>query len=237
MRIDQWKEGNHVSGETGKEATPEILKKVASTLYAGALSDILDELGYRHQVVDPNTGIRPLNPGSVVVGRARTLLNDVDSRADEPYEMAIEAMDALQPGDVLVASSRGPICTGIFGELSATRVRARKGIGAVIDGFTRDGRKLLSMDFPVFAKGISPIDTTGRVRVVEYDVPVQLGQLRVEPGQIIFADYDGLLVIPREIEDDVLEKALERADVESQVRSELQSGSSLDTVWKKYHVL
>lgn len=144
-----------MSTETGRQATLEILKKVASTLYAAALSDILDELGYRHQVVDPAAGIRPLNAGSVVVGRARTLLNDVDSRAGEPYEMAIKAMDALQPGDVLVAASRGPICTGIFGELSATRVRARQDIGAVIDGFTGDGRKLLSMDFPVFASGRS----------------------------------------------------------------------------------
>lgn len=209
----------------------------AAKLYAGALSDILDELGYRKQVVDPTCGIRPIKPGAVVIGRARTLLNDLNSRMDEPYEIAIEAMDQFHPGDVLVASSRVPNPAGIFGELSATSLRARGCVGAIVDGFTRDGRKLLSMNFPVFARGVSPIDTTGRVRVIDYDVPVKLGKLTVKSGQIIFADLDGILVIPREIEDEVLEEALERTKIETKVRSELRAGARLERVWKKYNVL
>jgi 4-hydroxy-4-methyl-2-oxoglutarate aldolase len=210
---------------------------IAAKLYAGALSDILDEMGYRKQVVDPSCGIRPMNPDSVVIGRARTLLNDFNSKMDEPYQLAIEAMDQFQPGDVLVAASRAPHPSGIFGELSATSLRARGCVGAIVDGFTRDGRKLLSMNFPVFARGVSPVDTTGRVRVVDYDVPVKLGKLTVRSGQIIFADLDGILVIPREVEDEVLEKALERTKIETKVRSELRAGTKLEKVWKKYSVL
>lgn len=224
-------------GQPRKKSGLSTLDVIAARLYAGALSDILDELGYREQAVDPTYGIRPLNPCSVVVGRARTLLNDLDARMEEPYELAIEVMDQFRPGDVLVASARVPIPTGIFGELSATCIRGRGSVGAIVDGFTRDGRKLLAMNFPVFARGMSPIDTTGRVRVVDYDVPVKLGQVTVEPGQIVFADLDGILVIPREIEDEVLEKALQRTKVETKVRSELRAGTRLQKVWKKYKVL
>ncbi|MFB3906644.1 MAG: RraA family protein [Acidobacteriota bacterium] len=214
-----------------------VFRTLAENLYSAAISDILDEMGYREQAVDPNCAIRPLSPSSVVVGRARTLLNDLDSRADEPYQLAIEALDKVGPGDVVVCTSRVPLVTGIFGELSGTRVRARGGNGAIVDGFTRDGRKLLDMDFPVLCRGISPIDTTGRARVVAYDVPVKLGQREVAPGQIIFGDMDGIILIPPEAEEEVIRRALERAEVESQVRAELKSGRSMDEVWKKYHVL
>lgn len=115
-------------------------------------------------------------------------------------------------------------------------MRTRGSVGAIVDGFTGDGRKVLAMGFPVFARGMPPIDTTGRFRGVDYDVPVKLGQLTVESGKIIFADPDGILVIPREIQDEVLDKALERTKVETKVRSELQSGYRLGKVWKKYDV-
>jgi regulator of RNase E activity RraA len=93
------------------------------------------------------------------------------------------------------------------------------------------------MEFPLFCKGISPVDTTGRVRVVDYGCPVEIGGRRIEAGQIIFADMDGIVVIPREAEDEVIAKALERAEVETAVREELRQGKTMDEVWEKYHVL
>ncbi len=212
-------------------------EEIVAALYAGALSDILDEMGFRDQVVDPRAGIRPLRPDSVLFGRACTLLNSLDTRVDDPYALAIEAMDQMQPGDVLIAAGDQPLDVGIFGELSAARVTARGGRGALIDGFTRDGRKLIETGFPVFSKGVSPIDMTGRVRVIAYNVPLTVGGRTVRPGQLVFADLDGIVLIPKESEDDVLARALERVRVESDVRRELNAGASLDHVWQKYHVL
>lgn len=226
---------NHIL--RGSPEEKDLFDKVATHLYAGALSDILDEMGYRDQAIQPALGIRPLDPRSVVIGRALTLLNDRDNRQENPYELAIQAMDSMKPGEVLVAAGKDLLETGIFGELSATRVRHAGGRGAIINGYSRDGRKVLEMGFPLFCRGISPIDTTGRVRVVDYACRVQFGSHWIEPGQIVFADLDGIILIPVEAEREVLIKALERADVETKVRSELSAGATMDEVWNKYHVL
>jgi len=181
--------------------------------------------------------IRPIHPHSVVVGRALTLLNAHNTQEENPYELAIRAMDGMKPGDVLVASGKEPLETGIFGELSATRVSKAGGRGAVINGYSRDGRKILEMGFPLFCRGISPIDTTGRVRVVDINCPLSLGDRTVLPGQILFADLDGIILIPIEAEAKALEKAIERTHVETKVRMELCNGASMEEVWNKYHVL
>lgn len=214
----------------------EAFKKISATLYAGAISDIMDEMGYRHQAIDPTLGIRALHPSMVAIGRALTFQNGLSTRMDEPYEKAIEGLDSMKPGQITIAGGYAPN-EGIMGELSATAISKRGGVGAIVNGFTRDGRKLLEMKFPVFAKGISPIDTTGRIRVVDYNVPLALGHIIIKPGQIVFADYDGILVIPVEAEDEIIHKALERAEVETKVREALAAGESMDTVWKRYHVL
>lgn len=215
----------------------EIFKRISDNLYADAISDILDEMGFRDQVISPSLGIRPLHAGQVIVGRALTLLNDIDSQMENPYELAIEAMDRMQPGQILVASGKVPLETGIFGELSATRVKEVGGTGAIINGYSRDGRKILEMDFPLFCKGISPIDTTGRVRVIDHNCPIKMGEHTIKPGQIIFADYDGIVLIPEEAEQETIAKSLERAAIESEVRRELRRGATMDEVWNKYHVL
>lgn len=215
----------------------ERFNLIASRMYAGVMSDILDEMGFRDQAITPRAGLVPLCPGSVFLGRALTVLNDFDSRLEDPYELAIEALETIQPGQVTVATGTAPLECGIFGELSATRLRAKGAVGALIDGYTRDARRLIQMEYPVFCRGTSPIDTTGRVRVVDYNVPIKFANRTIEPNQVIFADADGILLIPREAEDEVLEKALERIDVESLVRAELASGGTMETVWEKYHVL
>lgn len=214
----------------------EVFKKISATLYAGAISDIMDEMGFRNQAIDPTLGIRALQPSMVAIGRALTFLNGLSTRMEEPYEKAIEGLDSLRPGQITVGGGYAPV-EGIMGELSATAIRKRGGMGAVVNGFTRDGRKLLGMNFPIFSKGISPIDTTGRIRVLDYNVPLPIGHISIKPNQIVFADYDGILVIPTEAEEEIIAKALERAEVETKVREALAAGESMDTVWKRYHVL
>lgn len=215
----------------------ETFDKIEKSLYAAAFSDILDEMGFRDQAVDPASLVRPLSSGSVMIGRACTLLNRRDADPVEPYKLAIEALDSVRPGQVVVAAGDELLESGIFGELSATRIALCGGRGALIDGYTRDGRKLVEMGFPVFCRGVSPIDTTGRVRVVDYNIPLKVGNRVVQPGQIIFADMDGIILIPVEAEQEVLAKAIERAEVETRVREELLAGETMDSVWKKYHVL
>lgn len=207
-------------------------------LYSDALSDILDEMGFPECAVSPKAMIKPLYPEAVVVGRVRTLLNaPQNTDPQDPYKLAIELMDSMKPGEVAVPTSNKPLESGIMGELSATAMSARGVRGTLVDGYTRDARKLIQMKYPVFAKGTSPIDTSNRVAVVDYDCPVIFGGRRVVSGQIVFADLDGILFIPKEIETEAIQEAIRRVQVENDVRRELSEGKKISDVWNKYHVM
>ena len=127
---------------------------------------------------------------------------------------------------------------GILGELAATAMRARNSRGVVVvDGFTRDGRKLLEMSFPTFTRCVSPIDTTGRVQVVDFGCPVEIGGVKIEPETMVFADYDGIMVIPKKQENEIIEKTIKRVNEGNLVRKHLQNGRTMADAWEKYHVL
>jgi 4-hydroxy-4-methyl-2-oxoglutarate aldolase len=216
----------------------EMFQFMEEYFYAGALSDILDEMGYSKCVASPHALIRPLYPQAVCAGRVRTLLNAPrrTGRRD-PYKLAIELMDSLKPGEVAVTTSTKPLETGIMGELSATAMRSRGARGCLVNGYTRDARKIIQMQFPVFAKGISPIDTTDRAAVIDYDCPILFARRRIFPQQIVFADLDGIIFIPKEIEKEVITEAIKRVDVEKRVRKALGAGRKVRAVWDKCHVL
>ena len=205
--------------------------------YAAALSDILDDLGYRDCAVKPQAMIRPLFPQAVCAGRARTLLNAPRRTGrKDPYKLALELMDSLKPGEVAVTASTKPLEAGIMGELSATAMKARGARGCLADGYTRDARKIIQMRFPVFARGVSPIDTTDRAAVVDYDCPIMFGGRKIIPGQIVFADLDGIIVVPKEAEKVAIQRALQRVQTETRVRNVLRGGKMAQDVWKKYRV-
>jgi regulator of RNase E activity RraA len=211
----------------------ELFEFMEKFFYSGALSDILDSLGYPECAASPRAMIRPLYPQAVCAGRVRTLLNAPRKTGrEDPYRLALELMDSLQPGDVAVAASTRPLETGIMGELSATSMRARGARGCLVDGYTRDARKII----PVFAKGVSPIDTTDRAAVIRYDGPILFGQRKVVPGQVVFADLDGIIFIPRDIEQQALQEAEKKVRAETRVRKELRAGKKARDVWDKYHV-
>ncbi len=135
----------------------EMFDFMEKYFYAGALSDILDEMGYRECAASPHAMIRPLFPDMVCAGRVRTLLNaPAKTGVEDPYRLAIEVIDSLKPNEVSVASSDKPIETGIMGELSAMAMAKRGGRGCIVDGYTRDARKIIQRRFPTFARGISP---------------------------------------------------------------------------------
>ena len=214
----------------------ELFEKMSAKLYSAALSDVLDEMGFRDQVVSPLLGIRPLKTDWVVAGRAKTLYNEFNTNAEDPYELAIAGLDQMEPGQVLIAGGSVEDL-GIMGELSAHRIIQRGGRGAIVHGYSRDTRHLLDLGFPVFCKGGSPIDTTGRSRVTAVDVPVRFGSREVNPGQIVFADADGIVLIPQDAEAEVINTALRRIEEETEVRNDLRKGSSFREVWERYHIL
>ena len=216
----------------------EMFAFMEKRFYAGALSDILDEMGYRECAVSPHAMIRPLYEDAVCAGRVRTLLNaPARTGVEDPYRLAIEVIDSLKPGEVCVASSDKPVETGIMGELSAMAMAKRGGRGCIVDGYTRDARKIIQRRFPVFARGVSPVDTTERVMVVGYDCPVIIGGRRAMPGQIVFADLDGIVFIPEEVETEVIREAAKRVNVETEIRGSLSDGATMRDMWDKYHVL
>jgi len=213
-----------------------LFEEMSARLYSAALSDVLDEMGLRDQVVSPLLGIRPLRSDWVVAGRAKTLYNEFNTETEDPYELAIAGLDQIEPGQVLIAGGSVEDL-GIMGELSAHRIIQRGGRGAIVNGYSRDTRQLLDLGFPVFCKGGSPIDTTGRSRVTAVDVPILFGDREVNPGQIVFADADGIVLIPQEAEEQVITVALRRVEEETEVRNDLRKGSSFREVWERYHIL
>jgi len=216
----------------------EMFVFMEAYFYAGALSDILDEMGYPECAVSPHALIRPLYPQAICAGRARTLLNaPCRTGREDPYKLALKLMDSLNPGEVAVATSTEPLETGIMGELSATAMRSRGARGCLVDGYTRDARKIIRMKFPVFAKGVSPINTTDRAAVVDSDCPVTFGGRKIYPQQIVFADLDGIIFIPKDVEKEVIQEAAKRVRVEKKVRRELGAGKKARDVWNKYHVM
>ncbi len=209
---------------------------IKERLYTAVISDVLDELGLYKQVMRHD--IRPLHPEFMVVGRARTAfwINEYTER-DNPYENEIKLIDSLQPGEVTVHSTDFSGQIAPWGELLSTASEMRGSTGAIVDAFTRDVKKIIKMNFPVFSKGIKPLDSKGRGYMQAYDVEIKCGDILVKPYEVVFGDYDGIVVIPRDIEDEVLSRAQNKVSGENKTRKELLNGKLLEEVYKKYGVL
>lgn len=214
----------------------ELFDLMEEQLYAAVISDALDASGYREQALRHT--VRPLHPQAIVVGRAMPVLCvDVYEIPDEPYQQEIAAVDSLKPNDVLVCSTNGSTRICFWGELLSTAARVRGARGAVIDGFIRDAKQILAMGFPVFTTGLSPVDSNGRGDVVAYNVPIECGGVKVNPGDIVFGDADGVVVVPQAVETTVIEAALEKVSGEDRTRDELLAGATLREVYDKYGIL
>ena len=206
---------------------------------AAILSDVLDSIGLMRQAMRPF--IRPLDESSVLIGFARTglYMPVYESRAGEnPYEVEIALVDALQSGEVPVLACDGPTdWLAPWGELLSTAAKLRGAAGCVTDGLVRDTRQIRALAFPVFHGGIGPLDTKGRGRMIERDTPVECAGVRVRSGDVVYGDADGVVVIPIERAVEVLERANTKLTGENHTRAELESGMLLGDVYKKYGVL
>ena len=218
----------------------ELFGFIKQNLYVAAVCDILDELGFRNQAMHQR--LRPLlaNPENCgFIGRARTFRwMETDSIAeDNPYGLEIEAMDSLKNHDVAVHSTDYAGTNAPWGELMSTIAKRNGAAGCVCDSQIRDCVKIMKMRFPVYYAGIRPLDSKGRAIVQAYDVPIRCGEVLVNPGDIVYADFDGIVVVPKSVELDVFQKANEKVNKENLSRKELLNGKSLQEVYNKYHAL
>jgi regulator of RNase E activity RraA len=205
-------------------------------LYTAVVSDSMDQLGVRHQAM--REYLRPLYSSCKVAGWARTIsCSDQHYIPADPYSIEIEAVDSLLPGEVVVIGTQKSIRNAPWGELLSTASRARGARGAIVDGLVRDVQKIEELDFPVFAAGIKPVDSLGRGFVTAYNVPVECGEVLVHPGDFVFADFDGVVVVPKAIVKDVIELASDKVRRENSSRAELMQGAYLRDVFEKYGVL
>ena len=233
--------GNGAAGDK-KEAAAQKAGRgfdwIRDSLYVPVVCDILDSLDLRQQAMHHR--LRPLDADNcVIVGRARTFRwMETDYVVDEdPYGLEIEAMDSLGQNDVVVHSTDAGLTNAPWGELMSTVALNNNAVGCICDGLIRDCRKIMKMRFPVFHVGVRPVDSKGRGRVMAYDVPVRCGDVLVNPGDLVFADYDGVVVIPRRVEAEVLRLALDKVNKENASRRELCRGRTLREVYDKYGVL
>jgi regulator of RNase E activity RraA len=210
--------------------------EVQQLLTSAVLADVLDGLGHRHSALSPD--VRPLRPTWKLFGRAATLsAMPVTAEPAHPYAVEMECLDALRPGEVLVATTNGDRGGALWGELLSTAARARGAAGVVLDGLTRDAARILAMDYPVFAAGFSPLDSKGRLDGVSHGQPISIGACLIRPGDWVFGDIDGVVVVPAELAETAFARALEKVSGENRVREELARGRSIREVFAEYRIL
>jgi len=215
-----------------------LLEQARTELYSAVLSDTLDFLGEMKQAMRPS--IRPLDDGSVLCGRARTAMYmEVFhvAHGENPYDLEIALIDDLRPLDVAVMGCGGSTRIAPWGELLSTAARARGAFGCVTDGLVRDVKRVRSLGFPVFHGGIAPLDSKGRGKIMAVDVPIACGGVDVRPGDLVFGDADGVVVVPEALAERTVALALEKVAGENRVREELARGDKLRDVFSRHGIL
>lgn len=201
------------------------------------LSDSCDKAGLRNQVLELR--LAPLVPGTRTSGRARTVKFVPDTNIDpaKPYDDAIDFIDGTLPGELIVIATDQANASAFWGELFSAAAKGRGATGVITDGNLRDSDKIVAVNFPAFSRSRRPIDFRGRMKVDSQQVSVLVGGVTIRPGDLVAADDDGVVVIPKEHEEKVIGFARERARGESTVLTELLAGSTLREVWTRHGIL
>ena len=222
----------------------ELFKLAREELFVAVVGDIMDTFGFYHQFLPPM--IQPLDPNMVVIGRAMTVL-EADYLPDEdqtssnptlsgPFGLMLDALDNLRPNEVYTCTGGSPKYA-LWGELMSTRAMKLGATGAVMNGYARDTHGILDLDFPTFCFGSYAQDQAPRGKVIDYRVPIEIEGTKVNPGDIIFGDVDGVCVVPQEAEDDIFNGAIEKARGEKTVRKAIEAGMSAKEAFEKYGIL
>lgn len=215
-----------------------LISSCRANLYSAVIADTLDAFGYHNQVASP--GIRPIDDAMVLCGFARVGIYMPIYHDDEQvnvYENEISLVDDLRENEVPVFVCNGNKRISPWGELLSTRAQYLKAAGCLTDGCVRDARQIKQMEFPVFSAGLNPADTKFRGKLMWYDVPAEFAGVRINSGDLVFADIDGVVFIPGELVGEVTAKALEKVSAETTVRQELLDGASLSEVFARHNIL
>ncbi len=211
----------------------ELFALMRRELFSAVIADTLDAHGYWYQMLPPT--IRPLGAGMRLCGRAMTVLASDSFDEQEPYGELFAALDDLRPNEVYVASGASS-AYAIWGELMSTAARRRGAAGAVLNGYARDMAGILAMNFPVFAWGSYAADQKMRGSTLAFRVPIIIGGVTVRPGDVLCADEDGVVVVPRVVETEILTEALNKARAEKTLKRDLEAGMPAAEAFKKHGI-
>lgn len=213
----------------------ELFALIKSELYTPVVGDILDSFGRYHQFLPPQ--IQPMKENQVIVGRAMpVLMIDVYGPQKKPFGLLTEALDQLGEGEVYIASGGSMRCA-YWGEILTVTAKKRGANGAVINGFHRDTLQIFKQSWPVFSRGRFAQDSSVRTQVVDFRCPIEIESVWINPMDLIFADLDGVVIIPKELEEKVIQESLVKARTEKLVIGEIKKGMTSTNAFKKYGVL
>ena len=225
-------------------SSEEHFKLARKELYTAVVGDVMDKMGLRHRFLPPQ--IKPLRNDMVIVGRAMPVLEaDVfveshgsgyDNVMARPFGLMFQALDDLRPDEVYICTGGSPEYA-LWGELMSTRAIKLGAAGAVVNGYSRDTRGILRLGFPTFSYGGYAQDQGPRGKVIDFRVPLEIGKIRIEPGDMIFGDLDGVCVIPHAAEEEILRKALEKVNKEDLLERALREGMSATEAFNRYGIM
>mgnify|MGYP002382554936 CR=1 FL=1 len=222
----------------------ELIRLIQEVLYTAVIGDIMDKMGYIHQFLDPR--IRPLREDMKLVGRAMTVLEaDVISNPTpkgtnpilkQSFGMMLQALDDLKENEVYICSGSSP-SYALWGELMSARAQQCKAAGAVVNGYSRDTKGILALGFNCFSYGPYAQDQAPRGKVIDFRVPITVSDVLVNDGDMVVGDIDGVCVVPRQIEDEVFTRALEKARGERIVLKKIKEGMPSVEAFAKYGIM
>ena len=213
----------------------ELFQLIGRELYTPVVGDILDALKFYHQFLPQP--VQPIRDEMIVAGRAMpVLMIDVHGRQDKPFGLLTQALDDLKPGEVYIAGGGAMRCA-YWGELLTATARTRGAAGAVLDGFHRDTPQVLTQNWPVFSRGRCAQDSSVRTAVADFRCPIEIGGVWIEPGDLVFGDLDGVVIVPQAVQKEVITMALEKARGEKVVRKAIEAGMTATAAFKKFGIL
>jgi regulator of RNase E activity RraA len=210
----------------------ELFQRIRDELFVAAVGDVLDTLGFQHQFLP--AGIAPLEKSMRIVGRAMPVLeadvvNDGTRSAGplsgKPFGLMLEALDDLKAGEIYIATGAS-LRYALWGGLMSTRAQHLKAAGAILDGYVRDAGEIERLGFDVFCRGTYAQDQGVRGQVIDYRCTIEIDGVRIAPGDLLFGDREGVLVIPRAVEAEAVAKALDKVRTENKVADAIRGGMS-----------
>jgi regulator of RNase E activity RraA len=218
-----------------------LFSSLRDSLFTAVVGDVLGKMGRRRQFLPQ--AIQPLQRDMKIVGRAMPVLEAdvVDGGSygplgDKPFGLMLEALDDLRANEVYVATG-GSFRYALWGDLMSTRAQYLHAAGVVLNGFIRDASGIEALGFPTFCRGVYAQDQACRGKVLDFGTPVEIEGIRVAPGDLIFGDREGVLVIPSDAEGEAVAAALAKASTENKVASAIRGGMSAREAFERFGVL